>query len=123
MNVWPFFFETEIGPMAMVMVGAAIVGAIGTSWHGDVKRTKRKVTFNYTYKSPEKYLAQGEEMGFFKLGSTVVLLFANGQELQWESSLQAGAGVRFGQAIAAISKDNGCEEDSNPTEQIEIKHS
>lgn len=35
------FFKTKIGPMVMVMVGATIVGAIGTSWHGDVKRSKK----------------------------------------------------------------------------------
>ena len=43
-------------------------------------------------------------MGFFKLGSTVVLLFANGDEMKWEPSLNAGFDVRFGQALGTIVK-------------------
>lgn len=98
------FFETSIGPMVMVMVGATIVGAIGTSWHGDIKRVKKKISFDYTQENKEKELEQGEEMGFFKLGSTVVLLFANGDEMKWEPSLNAGFDVRFGQALGTIVK-------------------
>ncbi|MCZ6902691.1 MAG: archaetidylserine decarboxylase, partial [Rickettsia endosymbiont of Ixodes persulcatus] len=41
------FFETKIGPMVMVMVGATIVGAIGTSWHGELSRSKRALSFDY----------------------------------------------------------------------------
>lgn len=96
------FFDTAIGPMAMVMVGATVVGAIGTSWHGDIKRLKQKVAFDYTHDKREIQLDQGEEMGYFKLGSTVVLLFAKGQQMKWESSLKAGESIRFGQAIGAF---------------------
>lgn len=94
------FFETAIGPMVMVMVGATIVGAIGTSWHGDIKRVKQKVSFDYSQEN--KLLRQGDEMGFFKLGSTVVLLFANGQKMHWDAALNAGSALRFGQALGAI---------------------
>ena len=96
------FFETKTGPMAMVLVGAAIVGAIGTSWHGDLKRAKKTVHFDYTNGSLDKVFAQGEEMGFFKLGSTVVLLFANGEKVQWRKNLTAGSAIRFGEAIGDI---------------------
>lgn len=96
------FFDTKMGPMVMVMVGATIVGAIGTSWHGDIKRIKKKIAFDYREATTEQDLAQGEEMGYFKLGSTVVLLFANGQQMQWESSLKAGESIRFGQALGSI---------------------
>ncbi|RUR11667.1 archaetidylserine decarboxylase [Legionella sp. km772] len=93
------FFETAIGPMAMVMVGATIVGSIGTSWHGDIKRVKKKVSFNYTQDSSMKEFTQGDEMGFFKLGSTVVLVFAQGQKMHWDAALTAGSPLHFGQAI------------------------
>ncbi|MCL9683091.1 archaetidylserine decarboxylase [Legionella maioricensis] len=96
------FFETRVGPMVMVLVGATIVGAIGTSWHGDLKRTRKKVSFDYTQNSMHKMLAKGEEMGFFKLGSTVVLLFANGQQVQWSENLKAGSTIRLGQAFGSI---------------------
>lgn len=98
------FFDTQIGPIAMVMVGAAIVGAIGTSWHGDLKRIKKKVSFNYMQDNNKNDFMQGEEMGFFKLGSTVILLFANGQAMDWDTSLKAGSIIRFGQKLGVIKK-------------------
>jgi phosphatidylserine decarboxylase len=93
------FFETKAGPMAMVLVGAAIVGTIGTSWHGDLQRSKKKVVFDYTKDSLYQVMAKGDEMGFFKLGSTVVLLFANGKQVQWCTNLMSGSAVRYGEAI------------------------
>ena len=96
------FFETKIGPMVMVMVGATIVGAIGTSWHGDIKRTNEPKVFDYTKDDLTTMLAQGDETGFFKLGSTVVLLFAKGDRMQWDESLTAGRSIRFGQKMGCI---------------------
>jgi phosphatidylserine decarboxylase len=96
------FFETKIGPMVMVMVGATIVGAIGTSWHGELKRIKKNTAFDYRQNQMVSPLAQGEEMGYFKLGSTVVLLFAKGQKMHWEASLKAGESIRFGQAMGSL---------------------
>lgn len=93
------FFNTERGPMAMVLVGATLVGSIGTSWHGDIVRSKSIQTFDYT-KQP-LHLQKGQEMGYFKLGSTVILLFANAKNVQWLPSIQAGTSVQFGQGIGA----------------------
>lgn len=98
------FFTTPVGPMVMVMVGATIVGAIGTSWHGDIKRTKTKRNFDYSQATFSKLMAQGDEMGLFKLGSTVVLLFANGNKVQWNKSLEAGSAIRFGEELGCITK-------------------
>ncbi|WP_133140825.1 archaetidylserine decarboxylase [Legionella genomosp. 1] len=94
------YFETRLGLMAMVMVGATIVGAIGTSWHGELRRQKKVQTFEY--QQAETMLKQGSEVGFFKLGSTVVLLFTNEHLLQWTNTLQAGSPVRFGQELASV---------------------
>ncbi|MBI2785387.1 MAG: phosphatidylserine decarboxylase [Legionella longbeachae] len=96
------FFSTKAGPMAMVMVGATIVGAIGTSWHGDMQRSKNRMDFEYNQAAINKKLAQGSEMGYFKLGSTVVLLFGNSSKVHWNSDLKAGSTLRFGQAIGEI---------------------
>lgn len=95
------FFSTPIGPMAIVMVGAMIVGAIGTSWHGDIKRSKNRVDFTYNPSSITP-LAQGDEVGYFKLGSTVVLLFANGANIRWNKDLKTGSRLRFGEALGDI---------------------
>jgi phosphatidylserine decarboxylase len=94
------YFNTRVGVMAMVLVGATIVGAIGTSWHGDVVRGRRLQRTDYN-RSKDKpiVLPQGAEMGYFKLGSTVILLFAEGKRITWDPALNAGSAIRFGQAL------------------------
>ena len=97
------FFETKAGLMAMVLVGATIVGAIGTRWQGDIKRSSQKRYLDFAELNPaETRVKQGEEMGYFKLGSTVVLLFAKGEQLHWQKGLAAGSSIRYGQALAQI---------------------
>ncbi|STY31773.1 phosphatidylserine decarboxylase [Legionella wadsworthii] len=96
------FFSTKVGPMAMVMVGATIVGAIGTSWHGDIKRSKNRIDFEYNQEKQQEVMAQGDEMGYFKLGSTVVLLFANDAPVHWNSDLKTGSKIRVGEAIGSL---------------------
>ncbi len=92
------FFETQIGPMAVVLVGATVVGAIGTSWLGDLRRCNKKSTFDY----PDTAFKKADEMGYFKLGSTVILLFANGASMQWNPQMKAGNGIQFGQELGKI---------------------
>jgi phosphatidylserine decarboxylase len=97
------FFDTSVGPMVMVMVGATIVGAIATSWHGELERTKKRVSFDYSHNvQMGKTLTQGEEMGFFKLGSTVVLLFADGERIDWNPTLRAGNTIRYGEELGSL---------------------
>ncbi|OCH99412.1 phosphatidylserine decarboxylase [Legionella jamestowniensis] len=97
------FFDTKVGLMAMVLVGAAIVGAIGTKWHGDLKRSRKKQHFSYAdLEQTNIAMLQGEEMGYFKLGSTVVLLFAEGEKVHWLDDLTAGQSIRYGQAFGKI---------------------
>lgn len=92
-------FDTEQGPMAMVLVGAMIVASIETVWAGQVApRSKQVTTIHYGETAPALSLEQGAEMGRFKLGSTVVLLFPKGK-MQWAEGLTAGAGVRLGQLL------------------------
>lgn len=94
------FFETQIGLMAMVLVGATLVGAIGTAWHGDIQRTRTSQSFDYPQKT---LLKKADEMGYFKLGSTVILLFANAQQVAWYNTLSPGSSLRYGEALASIS--------------------
>ena len=97
------FFNTKVGLMAMVMVGATIVGSIGTSWQGDIVRQGKKQVFDYhQHPGQALQLQQGAEMGYFKLGSTVILLFAEGNRIQWEANLTAGSMVRLGQGFGEI---------------------
>lgn len=68
------FTSPVAGRFIMVLVGATIVGSIATVWHGTVARKRGRTVTEWAYDEPVA-LAQGEEMGRFLLGSTVVLLF------------------------------------------------
>ena len=68
-------FETEKGPMILVLVGATIVGSMATVWHGQVSPPRLGKVREWHYESQDVRLQKGEEMGRFLLGSTVVMLF------------------------------------------------
>ena len=93
-------FDTEKGPMAVILVGAMIVASIETVWAGLVTPHKRKVqTFDYTPEGNQPItLERGAEMGRFKLGSTAIVLFGKDQ-VEWAENLTEGTPVRMGQAI------------------------
>ncbi|MBL4630884.1 MAG: phosphatidylserine decarboxylase, partial [Paraglaciecola sp.] len=71
-------FDTEIGKMAMVLVGATIVASIETKWAGTVSPPAGKNVLHWQYPSDgdnSVFIKKGEEMGLFKLGSTIVACF------------------------------------------------
>ena len=68
-------FESKQGTFALVLVGATIVGSMATVWHGVVNPPRLKNIATWQYTSQQIALKQGEEMGRFLLGSTVVMLF------------------------------------------------
>lgn len=69
-------FSTAFGPMALVLVGATIVGSMATVWHGTVNPPRSRKIRRWTYETHGApiVLRKGDEMGRFMLGSTVVLL-------------------------------------------------
>lgn len=95
------YFDTEFGPMAMVLVGAMIVAGIETVWSGQVAPPlKAPASLDYQ-KLPEAVtLNKGEEMGRFKLGSTVILLFPK-DSVVWGDQYSAGTPTRLGVGLAA----------------------
>ena len=98
-------FETEIGPLAMVLVGATIVASIETVWAGTVTPPGGKQVFSWDYPTtgPEALtLDKGAEMGRFKLGSTVVMLFAQDAIDTFADGVEPGETTRMGQAFANI---------------------
>jgi phosphatidylserine decarboxylase len=68
-------FESARGPFVLALVGATIVGSMATVWHGVVNPPRVGTLREWRYDDQAIALRQGEEMGRFLLGSTVVLLF------------------------------------------------
>jgi phosphatidylserine decarboxylase len=94
-------FGTAKGPMALVLVGATIVGSMATVWHGQVNPPRPGQLREWTYKDGEVALKQGDEMGRFLLGSTVVLLWAKGP-LAFNPEWTPGRPIRLGEAMASV---------------------
>ncbi|WP_137887069.1 archaetidylserine decarboxylase [Pseudomonas sp. 2FE] len=93
-------FDTERGPMAVVLVGAMIVAAIETVWAGLITPPKRELKatrYDAAARAPVE-LAKGAELGRFKLGSTAIVLFGPNQ-VKWSEELLAGSAVRMGQRL------------------------
>ena len=93
-------FDTERGPMAVVLVGAMIVASIETVWAGLVTPPKRCLkSFRYDDAARAPIVLQkGAELGRFKLGSTAIVLFGADQ-VQWAQELAAGSPVQMGQLL------------------------
>jgi phosphatidylserine decarboxylase len=100
-------FERPGGePFILVLVGATIVGSMATVWHGVVNPPRPGHLREWRYEGDEAVtLRQGEEMGRFLLGSTVVLLFpprAPGEPpLRFNPGWAPGRSIRLGEAMAA----------------------
>ena len=96
-------FESARGPFVLILVGATIVGSMATVWHGVVNPPRSGAVRDWHYPaSPEQpavELKQGEEMGRFLLGSTVVLLLPKGP-LRFNPEWAAGRAVRLGEVMA-----------------------
>lgn len=92
-------FDGANGPFVMVLVGATIVGSMATVWHGQVNPPRPGVVREWRYDDRDIRLAQGEEMGRFLLGSTVILLVP-AQAAQGWPGWASGRPVRLGEAMA-----------------------
>lgn len=92
------YFETARGPMALVAVGAMVVASIVTTWHGEVAPSSMAGVQSWDYDDQEIQLHRGDEMGYFKLGSTVILLFPEGA-MEWDNGLAADDSIKLGQAL------------------------
>jgi len=110
-------FDTDHGPMVQILVGATIVGSIETVWAGTVTPPREGVIKRWRYPSAEHdgavVLLKGQEMGRFKLGSTVINLFAP-DRVKLAESLEAESKTRLGQPLAIALPQSG---DSAPLTQ------
>jgi phosphatidylserine decarboxylase len=92
-------FDSAHGPFVLALVGATIVGSMATVWHDVVNPPRVKQVREWHYRDQDVRLKQGDEMGRFLLGSTVVMLFPRG-ELRFNPAWVPGRPIRLGEAMA-----------------------
>jgi len=95
-------FDTEAGPMALVMVGAIFVSSIETVWHGVVTPPSVSSVMTWNYQNNKaQTLQKGEEMGRFNMGSTIIMLFGK-DAAQWGENFTADRPVKLGEKVGQV---------------------
>jgi len=100
-------FDTKMGELAMVLVGATIVASIETTWAGTITPPAGKDIFRWQYPeggSDAITFNKGDEMGRFKLGSTVVSTFAPKMISEFAENAGPGTVTRLGELYATLDK-------------------
>jgi phosphatidylserine decarboxylase len=92
-------YATDNGPVAVILVGAMIVGGINTAWAGTIcpPHTNQKISWDYTHEDTLINLEQGQDMGKFLLGSTVIVLTS--AAIKFTPHLSPGCKVMMGQEL------------------------
>ncbi len=93
------YFNTSIGRMAVVFVGATIVRSIATAWAGTVAPNKNKDISIYEYAARNLSFPKGSEIGKFFMGSTVICLFEK-DKINFNEDMQPGQPTRMGMQMA-----------------------
>lgn len=94
-------FDTEAGPMALILVGAIFVASIETVWHGVVTPPAGQTVRTWDYRDHPVRLEKGAEMGRFNMGSTIVVLFGE-NAVAWKEGLEPGLIMRMGEAMGQV---------------------
>ena len=98
-------FRTAAGPMVLIFVGALNVGSITTPWTGEIRPRKGHVVENIDLQSSSqaKTVNKGDLLGWFNMGSTIILLLPPGV-CDWRSGLKSGEALRMGESLGRIVK-------------------
>lgn len=93
-------FETAIGKVAIILVGALIVGSIETYWEKTFASKQLRSRCKIWHYRNEIKLARGQELGRFKLGSTVIMVTAK-NALKWADNVILGHPIKMGQELSS----------------------
>jgi phosphatidylserine decarboxylase len=89
-------FDTEHGSMALILVGAMLVGSINTAWGDNVCHST--ITRQIFSGQNAVTLQRGAEMGHFKMGSTAILLFPP-DTINWSAQLTENSPLKMGELL------------------------
>ena len=92
-------FDTAVGPVAVVLVGALFVGSMSLAWTGEVRARPGRRVHGIESGGKTVVLGKADELGRFNMGSTVILLFPPGA-VRLQAGLEPGTVVRMGERIA-----------------------
>lgn len=93
-------FETAAGMMAVIFIGALLIGSVVTPWHGQVMPTPHSKSALRVEENSPIILQRGDEVGYFQWGSTVIVLFGE-NAVNWQTTLYPGDAVRIGQCVGS----------------------
>lgn len=91
-------FNSDLGPFAVILVGACLVAGIHIKWHGQVSPRKSKGITSWSYPNQDTLLKKGDELGHFQFGSTAIILFPK-NTVAWNKALAVGSEVTMGQGV------------------------
>ena len=94
-------FETDFGPMAVVMVGAMLVSGVETTWSGEEIPAYGHRVVSRDWRAEDITIERFEEMARFNYGSTVIVLVPGGVATL-APGLQGESPVRLGQRLATL---------------------
>ena len=94
-------FKTAYGPAVVILVGALNVGSISTPWSGEIRPRKAGVVQVVDLSTSPTNVAKGDLLGWFNMGSTVILLLPCGVGT-WHDNLRAGNTLRMSESIGAL---------------------
>ncbi len=94
-------FATAHGPAVLIFVGALNVGSISTIWSGEIRPRKKGVVETIDLADGPGAIRKGDLLGWFNMGSTVILLLPN-EICAWRDTLKQGVALRMGEAIGDL---------------------
>ena len=94
-------FDTDFGPMCLVMVGAVLVSGVETVWSGiEIPRYASRIV-RKDWRGKGITVERFAEMARFNYGSTVIVLLPKGG-VELDGSLQPEQAVRLGQRLGRV---------------------
>lgn len=94
-------FRTGFGPAVVILVGALNVGSISTPWTGEIRPRKAGVVDALDLSRHPASVRKGDLLGWFNMGSTVILLLPKGV-CAWDEDLKPGETLEMGVAIGEL---------------------